>query len=67
MKRKKFGVILLLNKMTSEANREWFLFISLFSREGEIEKNSVRERNFLLTFKAVFSDFFGLRFCNNFL
>ena len=35
---KKFGKILLLNKMKSGANREWFfLFISLFSREREIE------------------------------
>ena len=38
---KKFGVILLLNKMKSGAKRDFvfcvFLFISLFSREREIE------------------------------
>ena len=37
MKRVKFGVVLLLNKMKSGAQREWFLFVSLVSREREIE------------------------------
>ena len=47
---KKFGVILLTNKMKSEAKIELSLFISLFSRKREIEvwkKKSVSEQNFL--------------------
>ena len=48
---KKFGVILLLNKMKSGAKRERFLLIPLFLREREIDvkKFSPSERIFLFT------------------
>ena len=58
--------------MKSGAKREWFLFISLFSREREIEvrKKILRERNLFVHvrhFKADFFIFLVKKFCYDFV
>ena len=59
---KKFGVILVLNKMKSGAKREWFLFILLFLREREICEKSFSKRAKFFCSRAAFnkSSFFAM-------